>query len=116
MEITTQGRIAFLERHPKDIYRPSCDILLSSVARAYKANSIGIILTGMGSDGARGMQQIKKEGGMTIAQDEKTCIVFGMPKVAIDSGCINKIVPIDDMCNEILSLAGGSVRDRIAAD
>lgn len=115
MEITVTRKIAFLERHPKDIYRPSCDILLSSVARTYKAKSIGIILTGMGSDGASGMQQIRKEGGMTIAQDEKTCIVFGMPKVAIDSGCINKIVSIDEMSSELLSLAAGCTRDRIIA-
>ncbi|MDP2646407.1 MAG: chemotaxis-specific protein-glutamate methyltransferase CheB [Desulfobacterales bacterium] len=108
MEITAGKKIAFKDRHPSDIYRPSCDMLLSSVALAYKAKGIGIILTGMGSDGARGMKQIREWGGTTIAQDEKTCIVFGMPKVAIESGCIDKIVPLDEMSGKIISLVAGS--------
>jgi two-component system, chemotaxis family, protein-glutamate methylesterase/glutaminase len=97
-----------IERLPKDIYHPSCDRLLSSVALAHKAKSIGVILTGMGSDGAHGIRQIKNAGGTTIAQDEKTSIVFGMPKIAIDSGFIDKILPIDEMGREILFLATSS--------
>ncbi len=108
MEITVTKKVAFIERHPKDIYRPSCDMLLSSIALAYKAKAIGIILTGMGSDGVRGMKQIREAGGATIAQDEKTCVVFGMPKVAIESGCIGKILPLDEISDEIISLVGGS--------
>lgn len=108
MEITVTKKVAFLERHPTDIYRPSCDMLLSSVALTYKAKGIGIILTGMGSDGVRGMKQIREAGGATIAQDEKSCIVFGMPKVAIESGCIDKILPLDEMSGEIISLVAGS--------
>ncbi len=108
MEITFMKKVAFVERQPTDIYRPSCDMLLSSVALAYKAKGIGIILTGMGSDGVRGITQIREWGGATLAQDEKSCIVFGMPKVAIDSGCIGKILPIDEMSGEIISLVAGS--------
>ncbi len=115
MEITVARKVALIERHPRDIYRPSCDILLSSVATAYKAKSIGVILTGMGNDGSRGMQQIRNAGGTTIAQDEKTSIVFGMPKVAIDSGCIGKIVPLDEMSSELLFLVGCNGQEKSRA-
>ena len=108
MEISILKKVVFVERHPTDLYRPSCDRLLSSVALAYKAKGIGIILTGMGSDGVGGMKQIWEWGGTTIAQDEKTCIVFGMPKVAIESGCIGKILPLDEISREIISLVAGS--------
>ncbi|MDA8165950.1 MAG: chemotaxis-specific protein-glutamate methyltransferase CheB [Desulfobacteraceae bacterium] len=101
MEITERRRVAFQERHPKDIYRPSCDLLLSSVARVYQSKAIGVILTGMGSDGARGMREIKSAGGTTMAQDEKTCIVYGMPKVAIESGCIDRILSLEEISGEL---------------
>lgn len=104
MEITGSRRIALVERNPKDIYRPSCDVLLSSVARVYGSSSIGIILTGMGSDGVAGMKKIRDTKGVTIAQDEKTSVVFGMPKVAIDSGCIDKILPVGAISGEIINL------------
>jgi two-component system chemotaxis response regulator CheB len=112
MQITPDKRVAFIERHPKDRYRPSCDILLSSVASVYKANSLGVILTGMGSDGAGGMQQIKNAGGTTIAQDEKSSIVFGMPKVAFDSGCIDKVLPLDKIAEELLSVVAGRTHEK----
>ncbi len=108
MEITATRRVALRERQPQDIYRPSCDILLASVARACNSHGIGVILTGMGSDGALGMQRISEMGGVTIAQDEASCIVFGMPKVAIDSGCINKIIPLHGMSAEIMNLVADS--------
>lgn len=112
MEITIAGRVIFRERQPQDVYHPSCDILLSSVAQAYNSRGIGIILTGMGSDGVLGMKQIKEMGGMTIAQDEASCIVYGMPKVAIDSGCINKIVPLHKISREIMNLVGASAAEK----
>ncbi|MBI4689219.1 MAG: chemotaxis-specific protein-glutamate methyltransferase CheB [Nitrospirae bacterium] len=103
-EINASKRISFVGRHPKDIYRPSCDVLLSSVARVYGKKALGVILTGMGSDGALGMQRIKKAGGNTIAQDDKTSVVFGMNKVAIDSGCIDKILPLGDISKKIVEI------------
>ncbi|MBF0558866.1 MAG: chemotaxis-specific protein-glutamate methyltransferase CheB [Nitrospirae bacterium] len=106
MEVSPERRISLIDRHPKDIYRPSCDVLLSSVARVYGRKSIGVILTGMGSDGALGMKRIKDAKGTTIAQDEKTSVVFGMNKVTIDSGCVDKILPLDKIANEVAHLAG----------
>jgi two-component system chemotaxis response regulator CheB len=85
-------------------------MLLSSIARAYQKKGIGVILTGMGSDGVRGLQEIKRAGGVTIAQDEKTCIVFGMPKVAIDSGCVDKIHSLEEMSGALISLLAGGAR------
>jgi len=106
MEINPVNRISLLERHPRDIYRPSCDILLSSVARVYGLKSIGVILTGMGSDGALGIKKIKEARGATMAQDEKTSVVFGMNRAAIESGCIDRILPLDEIADEMACLAG----------
>lgn len=104
MSVTAAKNIVLIERQPKDIYRPSCDVLLSSVAYAYGARAVGVILTGMGSDGVMGMSRIKQAGGTTIAQDEKTSIVFGMPKVAIEKHCVDKILPISTISGELIEL------------
>jgi two-component system chemotaxis response regulator CheB len=84
------------------IHRPSVDVLFQSVGEAYGSRSIGVILTGMGSDGVKGMSIIKERGGLTLAQDEQTSVVFGMPRVAINSGVVDKVVPLTDMAKEIL--------------
>lgn len=75
-------------------HRPSVDVLFSSVATAAGANALGIILTGMGNDGASGMLAMKHAGSTTIAQDEKSCVVFGMPKEAISAGAVDTVVPL----------------------
>jgi len=84
------------------IHRPSVDVLFQSVAENYGNRSIGIVLTGMGSDGANGMRLIREQGGITFAQDEATSTIFGMPKVAIENGTVDKIVPITSMAEEIM--------------
>ena len=67
-------------------HRPSVDVLLRSVAEEFKSQAVGVLMTGMGDDGAEGLGAIKKEGGMTIAQSEESCVVYGMPKAAIERG------------------------------
>ena len=110
MRINSSGMISFVERHPKDIYRPSCDMLLSSVAEAFGKKAIGVILTGMGSDGVLGMKKIREAGGRTIAQDEKTSVIFGMPKLAIESNSIDRVMPLDEISGEIVrAAASGAV-------
>lgn len=74
--------------------RPAVDILFKSVAQYAGANALGIILTGMGSDGAEGMVHMKQAGAKNIAQDEQSCVVFGMPKEAIKTGAVDKVVPL----------------------
>jgi len=74
--------------------RPSADVLFTSVAEAAGPNAVGVILTGMGSDGAQGLYKMKSAGAATIAQDESTCVVFGMPKEAIRLGAVERVVPL----------------------
>ncbi|MEN6464710.1 MAG: chemotaxis response regulator protein-glutamate methylesterase [Syntrophaceae bacterium] len=86
--------------------RPAVDVLFKSVARYAGANAVGVILTGMGADGAEGMLEMKKAGASNIAQDEKSCVVFGMPKEAIKLGGVDKVVPLDQVSSEILKMVG----------
>jgi len=86
---------------------PSADVMLKSIADSFKQNSVGVLLTGMGRDGVEGMQAIKKAGGTTIAQDEKTSVIFGMNKVAIETGCIDRVVGLDKIPEELCQIVGG---------
>jgi two-component system chemotaxis response regulator CheB len=83
-------------------HRPSVDVLFRSAAQYAASNAVGIIMTGMGDDGAKGLLEMKKAGAYTIAQDEESCVVFGMPKEAIALGAAEKIVPLDRLAAEIL--------------
>jgi two-component system chemotaxis response regulator CheB len=85
---------------------PSVDYAMASAAEAYGPGAVGVLLTGIGSDGARGMKAIKVRGGRTLAEDPSTCLVFGMPKAAIDLGCVDEIVPISRMAQAIMRLLG----------
>jgi len=86
------------------IHIPSIDVMMESVAESYGKDAIGVIMTGMGTDGVEGIRAIKTAGGITIAQDEKTSVVFGMNKVAIDTGYVDKIVPLDKIAEEIVKI------------
>lgn len=103
--ITPNRRVTLLERAPLDVYRPSCDHLLSSVADVFGRQAIGIILTGMGSDGAQGMARIREQGGTTLAQDEASSVIFGMNRVAIEGGAVQQVLPVDAIAAEMLRLA-----------
>lgn len=76
-------------------HRPSVDVLFRSTARYAGRNAVGVIMTGMGDDGAKGMKEMKDQGAFTIAQDEQTCVVFGMPKEAIKLGGVDRVVPLE---------------------
>lgn len=89
-----------------DIYHPNCDRLLGSTAQAYGHKTVGIILTGMGKDGAKGMADIRTHGGLTLAQDEASSVIFGMNRVAIESGCIREILPLEAIADRIQALGG----------
>ena len=88
---------------PVNRHRPAVDPMFQSVARYAGANSVGVILTGMGNDGAAGMLEMKKAGAFNLAQDEKSCVVFGMPKEAIKTGGVDKILPLSDIPAAILA-------------
>lgn len=87
-------------------HRPSVDVLFRSVARFAGANALGIILTGMGDDGALGLKEMRAAGARTIAQDEATCVVFGMPREAIRQGAIEQVVSIDKIPAAMIAFAG----------
>jgi two-component system chemotaxis response regulator CheB len=86
-------------------HRPSVDVLFRSAARYAGRNAVGVILTGMGDDGARGMLEMKQAGAINIAQDEATCIVFGMPKEAIKTNAVDKVLPLGQVAGAILKYA-----------
>ncbi|CAG0931251.1 partial Protein-glutamate methylesterase/protein-glutamine glutaminase 1, partial [Planctomycetaceae bacterium] len=86
------------------LYKPSVDVCMSSVAECYPGRSMGVILTGMGHDGKEGMRLIREKGGKTLAQNEETCTVYGMPKAVIDAGLADKIVPLDKIAAEIVNM------------
>lgn len=83
-------------------HRPSVDVLFRSGARYVGKNAVGVMLTGMGDDGSRGMKEMKEAGAFNIAQDEKSCVVFGMPKMAIEAGAVDIVLPLDDIAPAVL--------------
>lgn len=96
-----------LDKEPEVLgLRPTVDKMMDSIAKIDGYNKIGVILTGMGSDGKKGIRSIKESGGFTIAQDEATSVVFGMPKAAISTNCIDIVLPIDKIGEKILSKVG----------
>jgi two-component system chemotaxis response regulator CheB len=100
------GAVARLsDAPPENGHRPSADILFGSVARSYGNRAMGVIMTGMGKDGARELGSILDEGGLTIGQDEASCVVYGMPKVAFELGHVGQQVPLGEMASVISRLA-----------
>jgi two-component system chemotaxis response regulator CheB len=85
--------------------RPSVEVLFNSVAKFAGANAVGAILTGMGADGAKGLLSMRQAGARTIAQDEQSCVVFGMPMEAIKCGAAERVVPLTDVARTLLQLA-----------
>jgi len=84
-------------------HRPSADVLFHSLAKADSRNVIGVIMTGMGRDGANGIKEIHNEGGYTIAQDEATSVVYGMNRVAVEMGAVDAVVDVDSIPQEIIA-------------
>ena len=98
-----QRSIALGSEPAGELHKPSVDVLFTSVAQLYGKRAVGVILTGMGSDGAKGLGIIKEEGGFSIAQDEATSAIFGMPRVAIEKNVVDKVLPITSIAEEILN-------------
>ncbi len=95
-------------------HKPSVDVLFESVARAAGRNAFGAILTGMGADGATGMLSMRKAGAVTVAQDEASCVVFGMPKEAVKLGGVQVVAPLADISACILAFAHGRLKVKAA--
>lgn len=95
-------KIKITDDPPENSCKPSADYLFRSIAHHYRERSTGVIMTGMGSDGSKGLVQIKDTGGTIIAQNEETCTVYGMPKVPVESGLADIVVPLDKIAREII--------------
>jgi two-component system chemotaxis response regulator CheB len=94
----------WLDDEPRHaLHRPSVDVLMASVAKAYGAKVLGVVLTGMGSDGVEGLRAIRQAGGRTLAESEETCVIYGMPKAAQEAGVVDQTVPLGRMADEILA-------------
>lgn len=105
--VPSRGKLALQQGAPRDGHVPSGSTLLESAAKAYGRRSVGVVLTGMGSDGADGMVAVKTAGGRTIAQSQESCVVFGMPSAAIARGGAELTVHGDEMALVLLKLARG---------
>jgi two-component system, chemotaxis family, protein-glutamate methylesterase/glutaminase len=104
--VSASRTIICLDTQPENyLHVPSVDVLMNSVAAAFKDLALGIIMTGMGSDGAAGMQSIHRQGGLTIGQDEATCTVYGMPRACAELGILNRVVPLSQIPDQVLEAA-----------
>jgi two-component system chemotaxis response regulator CheB len=93
-----------LEEEPRDaLHRPSADVVMASTAEVYGAATVGVVLTGMGSDGTEGLRAIRARGGLTLAESEETSVIYGMPKAAIEAGVVERVVTLEKVAGEILA-------------
>ncbi|WP_035992435.1 chemotaxis-specific protein-glutamate methyltransferase CheB [Leptolyngbya sp. KIOST-1] len=103
LEIGSQGRLVLTPGAPVAGHCPSATVMFKSVAAHYRRAAVGVLLTGMGRDGADGLQALAQAGGLTIAQDEASCVVFGMPKEAIALGAVQKVLPLNAIAPYLLA-------------
>lgn len=99
----TETNITLSESREQYIYCPSVDALMESCSQIYPGRTLSVILTGMGHDGLEGVRAVKKSGGRVFAQDETTCVVYGMPKAIVDEGLADKVLPLNQMAGEIIN-------------
>jgi two-component system, chemotaxis family, protein-glutamate methylesterase/glutaminase len=105
--INDEVRIQIVKPPESQIYIPSANVLFRSAAQVYGAELLGVVLTGMGNDGAEGVRAISEQGGQVLAESEESCVVFGMPKEAIATGCVNRVVPLAGLREEIQNRCSG---------
>jgi two-component system chemotaxis response regulator CheB len=103
--VANRSRILVSDEPPINGFRPSGTYLFESIARVFGAEALAVILTGMGNDGADGLRALYNAGGNVVAQDEKSSVVFGMPKAAVDAGIAHRVLPLDEIAPTMISLA-----------
>jgi len=104
LEVDGEGRLNYAYTPSVDGHKPSITVTFDSVARHYRHSSLGVLLTGMGADGAAGLESIMRAGGTTLAQDECSCVVFGMPRQAILRGAAHFVLPPDEITRSLIRL------------
>lgn len=105
LEFDSRGRFTLSDKPPCDGHRPSATVTMRAAARQFGAGAVGVLLTGMGRDGAEGMVDIAAAGGFTIAQNEASSVVFGMPKVAVELGAVQQVLPLEQIAPALVILA-----------
>ncbi|HKV39042.1 MAG TPA: chemotaxis protein CheB, partial [Blastocatellia bacterium] len=114
---SAQGPVVELDRGgPVNGHRPSVDVLFWSVAAQYGKRAAAVLMTGMGSDGAEGIGEIRRAGGMTLAQDKETSAIFGMPRAAIERGYVEKVAPLAEIAPWLINIVGRSQSSEGAQD
>jgi two-component system chemotaxis response regulator CheB len=108
LQLNDKGCFELSIAPPVEGHRPSVSVSMQSAAQRYGANAVGVLLTGMGRDGAEGMLAISRAGGITISQDEASCVVYGMPKAAVGLGAVQYELPLENIAPALISLATGS--------
>jgi two-component system chemotaxis response regulator CheB len=99
----TSARVHLDEEPRSALHRPSVDVAMASAARVYGQRTLGVLLTGMGSDGVEGLRAIREAGGQTLAESEESCVIYGMPKAAVEAGVVDRVVGLQRMADEILA-------------
>jgi len=105
--VVNNAGITFDTGAPVNNQKPAADILFKSAAEVYKDSVISVVLTGMGTDGAEGTRIVKQAGGITIAQDENSSMIYGMPQAAAETGCVDMVLPLNEIAGKLVSLTGG---------
>jgi two-component system chemotaxis response regulator CheB len=111
LAIRTPGVADLRPPEPNDRFCPSADVLFESIAHSYRARAIGLVLTGMGDDGARGLLALRRAGAPTLAQSAESCVVYGMPRAAVEAGAIMQSAPLAGLVKVLQELLGGHTRD-----
>ena len=94
-------QVRIVDPPPPQIYTPSVDVLFRTGAYIYGSKVLGVVMTGMGNDGASGVREVHNHGGCILAEAEETCVVYGMPREAVATGLVEKSVPVDKMMREV---------------
>ncbi|VVD84415.1 chemotaxis response regulator protein-glutamate methylesterase [Pandoraea aquatica] len=106
LRVDASGRCVYTDEPTDAVYRPSIDVFLRSVAENWRSRAVGVLLTGMGRDGAAGLGAMRTQGFMTIAQDRATSAVYGMPKAAAEAGAASQILPLNTIAPQLVTLFG----------
>jgi two-component system chemotaxis response regulator CheB len=104
--ILVGGRFSFDDGEPVNNQKPAADLLFKSAAKCWGPGAVSVVLTGMGADGAEGTRYIRQAGGITIAQDEDSSMIYGMPKAAFDTGCVDIVLPLNMIPRQLIELTG----------
>jgi len=100
--LVSSGRVILSDEPSKTLHKPAVDIMVRSIVEGYGSKVLGVIMTGMGSDGLEGMRLVKSKGGSVFAQSEDTCVVYGMPRAIVDNKLADRVVPLNRMADEIV--------------